>query len=81
MNNVLDLTGHFLYIALRIVLLPVFVALDIFLGAWLTAKFIRKGAGILYIKAKKKHLVPQPAFKKGLIVLRAKLIGVPANGH
>jgi hypothetical protein len=70
MNNLLDIAGHFLYIALRIILLPLFVALDIFLGTWLAAKFLKKWSRAVYIKATKKQAFRQPAFKKGLVIFR-----------
>ena len=81
MNNLLDIAGHFLYIAVSIILLPVFIALDIFLGAWLTARFIKNWSQNMYIRAKKKHPVYHAGFKKSLVFFKAKSIGVPANGH
>jgi hypothetical protein len=81
MNNLLDITGHFLYLAVSIILLPVFIALDIFIGAWLMARFIKRRGRILYIRAKKKQPVYHPAFKKSFLFLKAKSIGMPANGH
>lgn len=79
MNNLLDIAGHFLYIAWRIVLLPVFVALDIFLGAWLTARFIKQWGRTLSVRIKRKQASSPIVFKKGLVLLKAKSISVPAN--
>jgi hypothetical protein len=81
MNNLLDIAGHFLYIALSIILLPVFIALDIFLGAWITAKNVKRWSGIVSMKLKKKQPVYHPGFKKSLAFLKAKTISVTANGQ
>lgn len=81
MNNLLDLAGHFLYIALRVVLLPVFIALDVFLGAWLMAKFIKKWTLAAFMKASKRQPIQHATFKKSLFLLRPKAIGVTANTH
>jgi hypothetical protein len=81
MNSLLDITGHFLYLALNIILLPVFVALDCFLGIWMAAKFTRKLCTKLYIKARQKNLHYQLAFKKRWVFLRTKFVGVHVNSH
>lgn len=79
MNNLLDIAGHFLYLAVSIILLPVFIALDIFIGGWLTVKSIRKWVRSIHL-AKKKP-VYHAGFKKSLAFLKAKTISVTANGH
>jgi len=80
MNNLLDIAGHFLYITVSIILLPVFIALDIFIGAWLTVKFIKKWIHSIHMRARKKP-VYHAGFKKSLAFLKAKTISVTANGH
>ena len=79
MNYILDIAGHFLNIALRIILLPVFMTLDIFLGAWATAKFIKRWSRALPVRIKRKQPAPHFVFKKSLVLLKAKSIGVPVN--
>jgi hypothetical protein len=81
MNSLLDITGHFLYLALNIILLPVFVALDCFLGIWMAAKFTRKLSTKLYKKARQKNLHYQLVFKKRWVFLRTKFVGVHVNSH
>jgi hypothetical protein len=81
MNNLLDITGHFLYLALNIILLPVFVALDCFLGLWIALKFCRKTIYKLRHSRNRQKQINDPAFKKSLVLLRAKFVGVHANGH
>lgn len=81
MNNLLDITGHFIYLALSIILLPVFVALDCFLGIWMAAKITRKLCAKLYIIARQKNLHYQLSFKKRWMFLRTKFIGVHVNSH
>jgi hypothetical protein len=81
MNELLDITGHFLYIAWRLILLPVFVALDCFLGLWMAAKFISKMIKKHQAKIKRKQPSHHLGLRKSLVLLRAKFIGVHANGH
>lgn len=81
MNNLLDITGHFIYLALSIILLPVFVALDCILGIWMAAKFTKKLCAKLYVKTRQKNLHYQLAFKKRWMFLRTKFIGVHVNSH
>ena len=79
MNTLLDVTGHFLYLAVSIILLPVFVALDIFLGAILTVKFISRSVKKLHLKAKHREPLLQMGMKKSLLYLRAKAVRITVN--
>lgn len=81
MNSLLDITGHFLYLALRIILLPLFIMLDCFLGLWLVAKFSRKFFHKTYYSSKQKHVQHQLALKKRMVLLRTKFVGFNVNGH
>jgi hypothetical protein len=83
MNDLLDITGHFLYITLRIILLPVFVALDCFLGLWIAIKIMNRFIAGLHFRSRQKgaYHTQTLAFKKGIMVLREKLVGATVNTH
>jgi len=81
MNHLLDITGHFLYIILSIILLPVFVALDIVLGVWMASRLMKRLARKVYIRAKQKQPEHQFGFRKGLLSLKARFIGVHVNSN
>ena len=72
MNQLLDLTGRLLDIALRIILLPVLVALDCFLGAWMALKWIRKKIQSFPSRTRKKQSFPSLPFKRTLAFPKAK---------
>ena len=77
MNILLDVAGHFLYLLLSIVLLPVFITLDVVLGAWIAAKAINKLVRKLYTRYRRSkdplQLVPS---RKRLAEWRTKWAGV-----
>lgn len=76
MNNLLDIAGGLLYIAFRIILLPVFVVLDCFLGLWITAKFINRMVKALSLRLRKKPSSPPLQLKRNLAFSRAKFSGI-----
>ncbi|MGZ3837971.1 MAG: hypothetical protein ACXVMS_03025 [Flavisolibacter sp.] len=80
MNSLLDLTGHFLYIALRILLLPLFILLDIFLGVLLAIRFFNRQVGQWKSRPRQGQLPYQLGFKKRPAFLRTKF-SVQVNGH
>jgi hypothetical protein len=81
MNNILDVVSHFIYIALSIILLPVFVALDIVLGIWVASRFIKRTSRKITRRLRQKQPSYQLAFRKSMHSLRGKLAGLPVNSQ
>jgi hypothetical protein len=81
MNNILDVASHFIYIALSIILLPVFVTLDIVLGVWIASRFIKRTSRKMARRIRDKQPSYQLAFRKSVHSLRGKLAGVPVNSQ
>ena len=75
-NNLLDIAGSLLYIAFRIILLPVFVALDCFLGAWIALKFINRLIRNFPVRARKKRTTPSLQLKRTLVFPETKFSSV-----
>jgi hypothetical protein len=73
MNQVLDVAGNFLYIALSVVLFPVFMLFDVVMGAWLLARWSRKYSKVLLLRFTHKHATYQLRVKKAMVLTRAKL--------
>jgi hypothetical protein len=72
MNHLTDLAGLLLYIAFRIILLPVFVALDCFLGTWMALKYISRLIRTLTIRARRKKPSQSLQLKRNLVFTGAK---------
>jgi len=81
MNQLLDITGYFLNIILRIVLFPLFVALDCLLASWVAMRSIKSFSKRILLRIKQRPAIYQPALKKSLDSLRTRFIGVHANSH
>jgi hypothetical protein len=72
MNYVTDLAGLLLYIAFRIILLPVFVALDCFLATWMAMKYISRLIRTLKTRARRKKPSHSLHLKRNLVFTGAK---------
>ena len=75
MNQLLDLMGGLLYLALRLVLLPVFVVFNLFMATWFTVHAAQRLVVKLQIlKSKQRNRMFQPQPQRGLAMLRTKFI-------
>jgi hypothetical protein len=83
MNQLLDITGHFIYLAVSIILFPLMVVLDCFLGLWMFAKYSKKLVRRLSIRArqKQKQEVYPLDLRKALVYLRSKSMNIHVNGN
>jgi hypothetical protein len=83
MNQLLDITGHFIYLALSIILFPLMIILDCFLGLWMFAKYSKKLVHRLSIRVrqKQKQEVYPLDLRKALVYLRSKSMNVHVNGN
>jgi hypothetical protein len=72
MNHLTDLAGLLLYIAFRIILLPVFIALDCFLGIWIAVKYINRLISTLMVRARQKRPSRSLQLKRDLVFTGAK---------
>lgn len=73
MNQVLDVAGSFLYMALSVVLFPVFMLFDVVMGAWLLARWSRKNGKVLLLRFSHKQAAYHIRVKKAMVLSRAKL--------
>lgn len=73
MNQVLEIAGSFIYVALSIVLLPVFILFDMVLGAWLLAKWTHRQSKGWMLKLNNKQAGYQLGVKKALALTRARV--------
>jgi hypothetical protein len=75
MNDLLDITGHFLYIAFSIILLPVFLLTESFIGLLIAIKYVRKLKLKLHTHtSRRKQLLHPLQLKKRLVFARTKFI-------
>jgi hypothetical protein len=83
MNQLLDITGHFIYLAVSVILFPLMVVLDCFLGLWMFAKYSKKLFRRLSIRArqKQKQEVYPLDLRKALVYLRSKSMNIHVNGN
>jgi hypothetical protein len=83
MNQLLDITGHFIYLALSVILFPLMIILDCFLGLWMFAKYSRKLIRRISFRAaqKQKQEVYPMDLRKALVYLRSKSMNVHVNGN
>jgi hypothetical protein len=83
MNQLLDITGHFIYLAVSIILFPLMVVLDCLLGLWMFAKYSKKLVRRLSIRArqKQKQEVYPLDLRKALVYLRSKSMNIHVNGN
>jgi len=83
MNQLLDITGHFIYLAVSIILFPLMVVLDCLLGLWMFAKYLKKLVRRLSIRArqKQKQEVYPLDLRKALVYLRSKSMNIHVNGN
>lgn len=83
MNQLLDITGHFIYLAVSVILFPLMVVLDCFLGLWMFAKYSKKLVRRLSIRArqKQKQEVYPLDLRKALVYLRSKSMNIHVNGN
>lgn len=80
MKQVLTFTGDLIYVALRIILLPLFIAVDCFIGLCLLAAFIRRWSFTAFVAKAKKRLPLEPlSFRRG--ELRSRLVHAPVKSH
>jgi hypothetical protein len=73
MNQFFDIAGSLLYMALSVVLLPVFILFDMVMGAWMLAKWTRKNGKTLMVRFSHHQAHYQLRFKKAVVLSRAKL--------
>lgn len=81
MTQVLNIAGGFIYLALRVVLLPVFILFDIVMGAWLFARWTQRYFHRLTHRIHHKREVYQQHSKKALVLFRAKWNNPTASSH
>jgi hypothetical protein len=73
MNQVLEIAGSFIYVALSIVLLPVFILFDMVLGTWLLVKWTRRHSKNIALRFQHKQAGYQLGVKKALALTRARV--------
>ena len=81
MNQLLDITGHFIYLALSVILFPLMIVLDCFLGLWMLAKFSRKMVRRISFRVHQKQEAYPMDLRKALVYLRSKSMNVHVNGN
>lgn len=69
MNTLLSLTGDLLYLVLRVVLLPLFLCLDLFIAGWMLAVFLLR----LRHRAARRHLPHAFFLRRSVQAVRAVL--------
>jgi len=77
MNNLLTITGHLLYLAFSIILFPVFLLTECFIGLLIAIKHVQKLKVRLHLhKAKQKSSLQSLQLKKRLVFAKAKFISI-----
>jgi hypothetical protein len=79
MKQALTFTGDLIYVALRIILLPLFVAVDCFIGLCMFISFLRRWSFTAFVAKAKQRLPLELPFRRG--ELRSRLVHAPIKSH